>query len=99
MSSAREFYSFVKIITILAILTIVRSAKSSASASATQVNVSEEGERLAGFLYEQFRRDLESGAGQQSKLLENNGLLVIRGIKFRTVIKGMHVDYTRSLSL
>lgn len=52
-------------------------------------NETEESEHLAGFLFEQFRRGLATGGGLQSKRIENNGLLVIRGIKFRTVLEGL----------
>ena len=95
MSSAGVLNSYVKII--LVIVTLVGSAKASVSASTMQGNGTEEGERLAGFLYEQFRRDLGSGAGLKSKLPQNNGLLVIRGIKFRTVVKGILLALTEQL--
>ena len=44
----------------------------------------EEGEPLVGAIFELFRHELEVGAGPQSKRLENNELLLIRGAKFRT---------------
>ena len=52
----------------------------------------EEGEPFAAAIFELFRRDLEAGDGQSSKQLENNGLLLIRGAKFRTV-KGIVIIY------
>ena len=45
----------------------------------------EEGELIARAIFELFRRELEVGEGAQSKWLENNELLLIRGAKFRTI--------------
>ena len=45
----------------------------------------EEREHLAAAIFDLFRGDLEAGAGQPSKRLENSGLVLIRGAKFRTV--------------
>ena len=45
----------------------------------------EEGEHLAAAIFELFRGNLEAYADQPSKRLDNSGLLLIRGVKFRIV--------------
>lgn len=69
----------------LAISSKAESKQVSKISGAVKSGDMEEGEPLAAAIFELFRRDLEDGAGQPSKRLENNGLLLIRDAKFRTV--------------
>ena len=47
-----------------------------------------DGESLARLLFEQLRWHLERGGVQHSSRIVNNSILLIRGIKFRTVLNG-----------
>ena len=73
---------------LLTIAAIYKSVQGFQSSGATTKVELESEEPLAKAIFELFRRDLEVGAGQPSKRLENNELKLIRGAKFRT-IQGM----------
>ena len=55
------------------------------NANAINERKMEEGEPLAMDISDLFRRNLQVGAGQTPKTLDQNKLLLIRGAKFRTV--------------
>lgn len=50
---------------------------------------SEESERLAGFLFDQFRRHLELDGKQASKPKRSDGLLVLKGLNFGSKLRGI----------
>ena len=60
----------------------------SALMGAMKKNEPEDGDRFAKLLFGEFRRNTNTGAGQPSKHLDNNGLIVIRGIKFQSALRG-----------
>ena len=60
----------------------------SALMGAVKENEPEDGDLFAMLLFREFRRNTNTGGGQPSKHLDNNGLSVIRGIRFQSALRG-----------
>lgn len=75
---------------LFAIVVIAESQRDSPNAGYVKNIESEDGDRLAAFFFEQFGRNLSNKDGEPLKRLEKNGLILIKGVKFRTATQGKH---------
>ena len=84
-----KFVVVFRLVFFLAIATFAQCKKASAIVRTAKKSGQIEGESLVGYLFKEFRRSLDFGGEWQEKNLESSGLLVIRGLQFRSVQRGI----------
>ena len=78
-----------RLVFFLAVATFAQCKKASPIVGTAKKSGKIEGESLVGYLFKEFRRSLDFGGEWQEKKLESSGMLVIRGLQFRSVQRGI----------
>ena len=84
-----NFVAVFRLVFFLEIATFAQCKKASPIVGTAKKSGQIEGKRLVGYLFKEFRQSLDFGGEWQEKNLESSGLLVIRGLQFRSVQKGI----------